>query len=506
MRIPLWQVILFLGVVIFLSIRLFPSGREMGLFYYKSKNYNQVEEYLAKQFRGDPTDLANAFRYLSALRENGKFKLLEKESKKLLETYPENYEVHEFMAGFFDDQLMSVKASEHWIKMLELRPHQEDIVRNLAYYYFFSKDYSALIELYERELPYNADDPDFYYDLARFYSLSRNLPKTKEVYELLVKNFPKDIEAKRQLAQILEIMGEIPVALSLYRDVAQEMSKNEYNSAELLEKLLTYHEEKEALELAQQLIERFQNTQPLLEVVAGFFSELQNQTEWMTLLEQFHARNPSEPISLRLLGEAYYNDKKYDLSLNLLKKLHDIDRCDYYSHYLMASIYETFEKSVEARDEYQLALRHLERNDHKYLSISDKLVKAQILKKLGRTTESLLVLNLILLRDPENPFALELSAGDYIDLRRLPLAKERLERLYAIKQDDSNILKPLSELYIRMGEYDQAKQTLRSYHEKTGGDYRSYHMYGNVLATLGDNSGSQRAYSEALRLIRSNEQ
>ena len=503
MRFPLWQIVLFCLAVIVLSIRLFPSSREIGLFYYKSKKYDQVESYLAKQFHDDPTDLANAFRYLTALNETGKYELLEEEGKKMLAVYPEDYNVHQFMAKFYEDRLMTTKASRHWLKMLELNPKEETLPKKLVYYYRLTKNYPALIELYEKELAQHPDDSQLYYDLAGFYAMDRNLNKTKETYELLVKNFPEDIDAKRVLAQILEIVGRSQEALSLYREITQKDPKNQYGFEELLEKLLFYKEEREALEFTQGLMERFSDPQPFLLVISGFFTRLQNQQEWMTILEKFHGQRAQEPIVMRLLGEVYYEKKNYSAALELLQELHDTNQCDYYSHYLMANIYEAWEKSSEANFEYELALRHLERYDRQYSSVEDKLIKAQILKKLGRTKDSLLVVNLVLLREPNNPFALELSAGNYIDLRRMPLARERLEKLYSVKDSDSNLLKVLSEIYIKMGDYNKAESTLRSYHEKTGGDYRSYHMYGNVLANMGDHSGSQRAYSEALRLIQS---
>jgi len=458
---------------------------------------------LAKQFHDDPTDLANAFRYLTALNETGKHELLEDEGKKLLTVYPEDYSVHQFMAKFYEDRLMTTKASKHWLKLLELNPDAEALPKKLVYYYLSTKNYPALIELYAKELAHHPDDSQFYYDLAGFYAMAKNLDKTKEIYELLVKNFPEDINAKRVLAQILEIVGQSQEALSLYREITQKDPKNQYGFEELLEKLLFYKEEKEALELTQELTDRLSDTQPFLVVISGFFTRLQNQKEWLTILEKFHNQRPQEPIVMRLLGEVYYEEKNYSAALELLQELHDINQCDYYSHYLMASIYDAWEKSSEANSEYALALKHLERLDRKYSNVEHKLIKAQILKKLGRTKESLLVVNLVLLREPNNTFALELSAGNYIDLRRMPLARERLEKLYSVKDSDSNLLKVLSEIYIKMGDYNKAESTLRSYHEKTGGDYRSYHMYGNVLANMGDHSGSQRAYSEALRLIQS---
>lgn len=503
MRISLGQIILFSVGVIVLSICLFPSGREMGLFYYKSKNYEPVESYLARQFHEDPRDLANAFRYLMVLNETGKFELLETEAQKLLEVYPEDFQIHQFMAKFYEDRMIPAKACRHWLKIRELKPAEEEIIKKIAYYYLSTKNYPALIELYEEELALHPNHSELYYDLASFYALVRNLTKTKQVYELLVKNFPSDIEAKQELAQVLEIMGHAKEAVSLYRQIAQQKPDSEYHGSQLLEKLLYYREEKEALELTRELMGRFSDARPFLAVLSGFFSEIQTQPEWLDILEKLHRLQPNEPIALRLLGEIYYNENNFFQALVLLKKLHDLDQCDYYSHYLMANIYEGWAQPSEAKAEYQLALKHLERYAHRYGSVSDKLIKAQILRKLGKRKESLLVLNLILLREPNNVYALELSAGNYMDLRRMPFAKERLEKLSVLKPDDSELLRSLSEIYIKMGDYNQAQQTLRSYHEKTGGDYRSYHLYGNVLSTLGDDIGSQRAYSEALRLIQS---
>ncbi len=502
MRISWWQTVIFSLVVIVLALKLFPSGREMGLFYFKSKEYAQVEKYLRDQFHKDPKDLANAFRYLTTLNENGKFDLFEEEGQKLLAVYPEDLKVLRFMAKFYEDRMMLAKACAQWLKIFELDREDKKVRQKIIAYYQSAKDYKTLIRLYREQVNQDEANANTYYDLARFYSLTDQLKDTRATYEQLAKAYPDDVKAKRKLAELLELMNDIDGALNLYGQIAQQTPKDQNNQAQFLEKLLFYKRQKDAFDFVAQIINQFTSIQPIVQVVSGYAGKWRDQQEWQTMMDMFYQRDSDDPITVRLLAELFYNEKDYEKAISLLAELHDRDYCDYYTHYLMGNTYNFLLNYDEARQQYQLALKHYERSSELYTSLSDKLIKADILRNLGRRNESLLVLNLILKQDPKNVGALGLAAGNYMDSKRIAQAKDLLEKLYSINKDDSEVLRALGELYALLQDYQTAEKVIRRYHEKTGGDYRSYHMYGNVLAKLGDTGGSRRAYLEALRLIR----
>ena len=502
MRIPFWQSLLFFLVIIFLGIKLFPSGREMGIFYFKSRDYAQVEMYLKEQFYKDPKDLANAFRYLGTLDENGKFDLFEQEGQKILAVYPENSKVRQFMAKFYEDRLMLAKAAQQWTKILDIEPDNEKYLNKLIAYDQSNKNYGELIRIYEDQVKKADAAPENYYELARLYAVNHRLSKAKAMYEELVVRYPKDSKAKRKLAELLEILSDVDGALDLYRQIAEADPKDQSAYAQFLEKLLFFNRQNDAFNLMTKTIQGFKDIRPFVQVVSGYSGKWRDKEEWQALLDIFYQRDSQDPITIRLLAELFYNEKDYEKALSLLTELHNRDYCDYYTHYLMGNAYSFLSDRESAQNQYNLAMKHYERRSEFYNSVSDKLIKADILRRLGRRNESLLVLNLILRQNPKNPLALELAAGNYLDLKRIPMAKEYLEKLYMENQEDVDVLKSLGELYVLLEDYKNAEKILRSYHEKTGGDYRSYHMYGNVLAAIGDESGSQRAYRQALRLIR----
>jgi tetratricopeptide (TPR) repeat protein len=77
-----------------------------------------------------------------------------------------------------------------------------------------------------------------------------------------------------------------------------------------------------------------------------------------------------------------------------------------------------------------------------------------------------------------------------------------IEDFYRDNPHDSVILKFMAQGYFEANEYKKSEILLRSYNEKTGGDYRSHHLLGDVYSALGQPAAGRREYREALRLVR----
>ncbi len=101
-----------------------------------------------------------------------------------------------------------------------------------------------------------------------------------------------------------------------------------------------------------------------------------------------------------------------------------------------------------------------------------------------------------------NPEILLLLSEIYVTLEEPEMATQTLEAIETPGSFYVRILQALVELYLKLKRPEPAIERLKRYHEKTGGDYQSYHLLGDLLATQGDESGSRTAYEKALILLR----
>jgi tetratricopeptide (TPR) repeat protein len=366
MGIAFWRSAVFFFSMAWFGLRLFPSERELGLFFSMGRSFDQARFYLAKQFHEDPADKANALRYLEALMEDGQYDLFERSSGKMLEVSPKDAPLHGLLARYYETAMQFEDASRHWMRMIQAdpdSPRSKDARDKLASYYTHSKDDEALLALYEERAARYGGPEEIYYELARIYLLNRRVREAESAYRRLLESFPEAGPAKLKLAEIYEYQGRGDEALALYRSAALE--------------------------------------------------------------------SPEDPEKALFLARALMRHKKHD---------------------------EALEHILSCRRHFPRRLLFLE-------------LLADVYGEKGEKLEALRVLEEALVLDP-----------------------------YRAK-----IYKMLGELYFDTGDNHKAQERLRSYHEKTGGDYRSHHVLGDVLRALGDKTGSRREYEKALELLRGNE-
>jgi len=137
-----------------------------------------------------------------------------------------------------------------------------------------------------------------------------------------------------------------------------------------------------------------------------------------------------------------------------------------------------------------------DRSDYVYLLV-------ERLEGLGRFEESAQVYESVLANFSSEYDFLRRAADALIRAGHKPRALELMEKLRASERQDSELSLALAGLYFEMREYRKALLLLEDDHEKNGGTSRSYHLLGDVWTALGDRTAGQRAYEQALQLLRS---
>ncbi|MDD5512478.1 MAG: hypothetical protein PHD09_01745 [Candidatus Omnitrophica bacterium] len=195
------------------------------------------------------------------------------------------------------------------------------------------------------------------------------------------------------------------------------------------------------------------------------------------------------------LGRLYSLNKDPSLAqgvyLEILKKFPGQDA----ARMRLAEAYEFSGKIPPAVDLYVQLYNNSPSNADYAILLAEKLLK------YGREERALDYLGRFLRRFRQD--------GNFIDnLLYLYQAKSAQMDYLAVIEDfyrnypiDNEILKFMAQSYFAANEYEKSEILLRSYNEKTGGDFRSHHLLGDVYLALGRKTAGQREYREALRLI-----
>jgi len=135
-------------------------------------------------------------------------------------------------------------------------------------------------------------------------------------------------------------------------------------------------------------------------------------------------------------------------------------------------------------------------------NINYALIYADLLIKYRKDEEAKEAIKSFLTRFPRDERLITLLSDVYSRTGKRKEAIALLEELYEKNPENHNALKTLGGLYADAHDYDRALEVLNAYNEKTGGDYHSHHVLGDVLSAMGDKAGAEREYRKALDLIR----
>ncbi len=162
----------------------------------------------------------------------------------------------------------------------------------------------------------------------------------------------------------------------------------------------------------------------------------------------------------------------------------------------LAGIYE-FENNFEASVELYKDLCNAEPDNP---VLAQQLVEKLLLLK--KEKEAMKYLVYFKKRFNSSNIFYELLADQYRRENKRNQALQIMVELFERDPNNFELFKSLGEIHYELKSYSQAIEHLRSYHEKTGGDYRSHHILGDVYAAIGDQSSSKEQYRKALNLLR----
>ncbi|MDD5218784.1 MAG: tetratricopeptide repeat protein [Candidatus Omnitrophica bacterium] len=363
MGIPLWKSLAFFLTIVVFSVKLFPSERQIGLYYAKAQYLERARFYLARQFYQDPGDIQNTLRYLKSLAYNDEDELFEHIGIKAVRLNPYCIELYYVMARFYEDHMRDDKASGYWEEIVRLSPKDTDTRTKLLSYYILAKETEKLMRYDAAEIARGNAPVDTYHQLGRLYCL-KNMPREAEkIYLALLQKYPQDALAKIRLSELYEFTGDFDTAIRYFRMMVQENPQNKDYALRYAGLLMNHGAPEEAMSFIEKSVEQFPDDQNLLILLSDLFVSQKQTDKAIALLEAMYARNPNQSGILKSLGALYFDAKNYEKAKEMLERYHRKEDGDYHTHHILGDVLAALGEKNGSRREYEKALKLIRENE-----------------------------------------------------------------------------------------------------------------------------------------------
>lgn len=464
--------------------------------------------YLEKQYFKDPGDMANTVRYLTALKAENREDVFEKEIKKTIELFPDNVKLLYFLAEHYEDNLEYEKAFGCWETILEKDSKNGDIFNKCVIFLNYSKKYDELAGLYERYLLKNGSDPDKLRQLLDVYSALRDPVNTAKTCKRILEIVPGDRAARTCLAQAYEYGGEDALALDIYEEMALEETAGKDSRGVYINKLIAlggYDRLIRAIEEHQ-----FNDAVQIIisdALLSRYETSGQEKEKIQVVMERALEADQTNIHLKKSLGIIYFDKKEYRKAKTMLEEYTAVNKGDATVNILLGETLMVLGEAEKSREQYEEALTAMKEEDEEPLEEQDPFAKKVdefwLLWNLDKKKEAIRLAEPLLDNVKIPAEIIEVMFYSYVERGELRKAEKMVEKINKLDPRKAiPLTRDLGEAYFNDREYKKALMILKEYNDKTGGDHRSYHILGDILAAKGDRSGSRREYTRALELIR----
>ncbi|OGW81391.1 MAG: hypothetical protein A2Z83_02055 [Omnitrophica bacterium GWA2_52_8] len=500
MGIAWWKSAGFFALMLFTGMQLLPSERQKGLYYAQSMDFDQAQFYLARQFYQDPSDAANAVRYLASLNYRGQYDAFDRLLPRILKRHGDNEGIQQLLGDVYEGRLDLERASRHWRKLVELAPSLEDPRDKLLRYSFLVKNMGNLIWSLYRTIEQPTVTEYDYEELGLRLMTHGKIEEAKQVFQKYAKRFPYEGTALLRLGQIAKHEGDMPAMLEYYSKMIEVNPENQDYARLYLEAYFESGDRAGRVGVLEKLTKRFAgNLQVMMEMI-DYYERVGQPAKVVSWLETAYTQHPGNPVLTKILGGLYLDLEDYDQALWLFRDYRKSSPLDYQGAMREGETLLKLGRVEESRVCYEDAWKTLEAVESRTAGEDRDAVR--LMGSLGLRDQALALLKEVTEAAPGDPAVLELAGSVYRDAGDFASARRYYELLLKRYPGHAGHLLALGELETELKDYEKAKSHLLAYHEKTGGDRRSYHLLGDVLAASGDDAASRRAYERALELLR----
>ena len=368
---------------------------------------------------------------------------------------------------------------------------------------------------------YMLDDKNMWYTmmLSGIYFQEGKLDSAIVIYEKATIYYPEKLNIKMALADLYGENKEFNKAIDVYRGIEEKYGVNETSSPGFIETLVNAERFEEAFSLTEKLIESFPSEVSYYALMAEVYRKKGDGSKAQQVYQKLLDENPDNAEIQLSVCDFLINEKKFEDLFILLNPViinNDIKKESKIA--LFARLIEIENITKDISDRVILALMVLEAE----YSSDDivPLLRPDFLDKIGRTKESIDILESLIISRPGNYYAWErllflyLKVGDYnnlmikgeqcatkfnrsfvakvlyangaIEKKLYDIAIEELRKAEILagsnKQFIIQVLTMRADAYYRMKNYDKAFETFKKAVTIDGEDITILNNYAYYLA------------------------
>jgi len=355
MGISFWKIFLFFAAILALGLLLFPSQRQLGMFYSKSRDYSEALPYLSQQYQQHPEDFLNTRRYVQALLDQGDFGAAGDIITVLEKAHGREPAVLELLADYYEGQMLYDQAGHFWSALLAAGASSPEDKEKLINYYIDYKKTAAMIVFFESAAPAEKT-PDMFYYLAQIYSSRRDAAEMERIYLALLQKFPREETAKRKLADLYEASGRRQEALPFLEKLFLENPGSRDYAQRYIDALFYFNRADAVRQALNLLIHKFSASPSVLMLAARAYARAGERARALAVLADAAQLTQKDRRSWAQLGEIYFELEDFDSAKNVLEILHEKNGGTYHSHHILGDVLVAMGDGTRGRREYERAL------------------------------------------------------------------------------------------------------------------------------------------------------
>ncbi len=430
-------------------------------------------------------------------------------------------------------KIQADKADEATIlyqQALEIEPDNNNIKLRLGLLYSKQKKYTAAEEILQNILKTEENSYFAILYLARLYTQTGKLDLAENQYlQALDLNWSKELSY--EIAEFYNLRKQFGAALSLYQEIVKKDEKDERAALGLVQTLLFLEKGEMALEELSRIL-AFTNNPARINLIRSQIliniGELDKAKEVLSNI----LKNTTLAQANYLLGVIYYEEKKLDKALALLRKIPATSSEFRDAILLQVRILEEEDQSEQSIELLQKVLSAETTREPLFYSLLSSIFQRQerpkdalstlaeaadyfkddeqilyeyaiLLEKYDHHTKAFSLMEKILILNPNHADALNFIGYTLADKNtKLELAHEYIQKASQLKPDSGYIKDSLGWIYYRLGQFNRARVELEIAIEMEPDDPFIYDHLGDTYRALKNKEKARYYYMKALEILK----
>lgn len=422
------------------------------------------------------------------------------EAKKLvddvIEASPKNLDAH-YLKGNIDLlEVDGMNAVAKFRTVINERPQFIPAYMKLAEAHIMTGEPNLALDTLQNAYKIEPNSKDVARAIGRIHTMQGKYDKAEEQMKNFSANHPDDIDIKIELGDLFVARSDFKGAEKVYDDVKQQAPLNPLGYVKMGTLYAMQGNPGKAIMEFEQAYKLDPGSQQLSSILVRSYVENRRHSSASTLCEEKIKKNPKDPFSYNLLGEALSAQKNYKQAEDLFQKAISLEPTWLAPHNNLARLYVLQGQKTDAIRKYWELINKQPDNVAAYFSL------AQIYSTGKEYSKAIKVYSKLLEKRPN----LWIAANDLAFLMsEQPTSSNELEKAMKIavkaqkiRPGDSAVMDTLGWIHYKQGNVTKALEYLTKAQQKTPGNpVIAYHL-GMVYHRLGKKAESKEQLSKAV--------